>query len=352
MTSLVFSGYNEEEVAEVLLDEVLRYMVSDRVLEAHAREMGLYELTEEDRAKIEEEAQHNYEEQLEFYADFVNTENMSEEEASGAVKAYLQENVGTTLDTIREELEGGWWAGKMYDHIVADVAVDEADVQAAYDALLAEQKESFSAYPDDFEFAQMNGETIVFNLDGYRAVRMLLFGFGSADAYEAVSVLTDDISEMDPAVNADEIEEVQAEIDSFYATAEIRAQEALAELEGGADFEQLLISEGEDAGMLDERLRASGYYVSAESLLWSEEMVAAAMKLENPGDISGAVRVPNGVCILQYVGEVPAGAVALEDVHEILKEQTLEDAQYAAYEEQLNKWLEEADAVYYPERMQ
>ena len=352
MTNFVFAGYSEEEIASVLLDEVLKYMVSDHILEARAREMGLYELTAEDRAQIEQEAQANFDEQLAFYRDFVNTDGMTDEEATGAVKAYMQSEAGVTLDIIRSELEEGWWAQKIYDEITRDVAVDDAALEKAYDELLAQQKESYEAYPDDFEFAQMNGETIVYNLPGYRAVRMLLFGFDDPAAYEAVSVLTEEIAELNPETDAQMIAEYKAQIEGFYASPEAQAKDAIARLLGGADFAELLAADGDDAGMMDENLLKTGYYVSAKSMLWSEELISAAMALKQPGDISGAVRMADGVCILEYVGEVKAGEVPLEDVKEELRQQTLESAKYSAYEAQLNQWLEEANVKYYPERMQ
>lgn len=352
MTNFVFAGYSEEELASVLLDEVLRYMVSDRVLEAHAKEMGLYELTDADRTQIEAEAQEHYAEQLAFYRDFVDTDGMTEEEATGAVKAYMQNDAGVTLEGIRSELEESWWAQKVFDEITKDVRVDDAAVEAAYTERIAKQKESYEAYPDDFEFAQRNGETIVYNLTGYRAVRMLLFGFEDAAAYEAVSVLTDEINELNAQTDAEQIAKDQAQIDAFYASAEVRAQDALAQIAGGTDFETLLIESGDDAGMKDENLRETGYYISENSLLWSQEVISAAMALENIGDISAAVRTPDGVCILEYVGEVQAGEVPLENVKEALQRDTLENAKYSAYEAQVNEWLEAANAKYYPERMQ
>ena len=352
MTNFVFAGYSEEEIASVLLDEVLKYMVSDQILEAHAREMGLYELTDEDRTRIEQEAQANYDEQLAFYRDFVNTEGMTEEEATGAVKAYMQNEAGVTLEIIRSELEEGWWAQKIYDEITKDVAVDDAALEKAYMELLAQQKESYETYPDDFEFAQMNGETIVYNLPGYRAVRMLLFGFDDPAAYEAVSILTEEITELNPETDAQMIADYKAQIEGFYAAPEAEAKDALAQLQGGTDFAQLLSANGDDAGMKDEDLLKTGYYISAKSMLWSEELISAAMALKQPGDVSGVVRTADGVCILEYVGEVQAGEVPLENVKEALRQQTLESAKYSAYEAQLNQWLEEANAKYYPERMQ
>lgn len=352
LTELVFAGYSEEEVACTLLDEVLEYMVGDRILEEKAREMGVYELTEADRAEIAKEAEAAYEQQLAFYRDFVDTTGMTEEEARGAVKSFMQENDGTTLESLRAELEESWWVQKTYDAITADVNVDEAALQAAYDAKLALQKESFEAYPDDYEYTQMSGEMILYNLDGYRAVRSLLIGFEDDDALEAVYVLMDEIESLDAEKDAELIAQYQAEMDGYYDRLQPEAQAAADRLAGGASFEELLASIGDDPAMKAAPLQETGYYMSADSLLYSPEMISAAMALEKPGDISGPVRVPEGYCILEYLGDVPAGAVALEDVREVLMETTLADARYAAYEEQMNQWLQEAEVKYYPERMQ
>ena len=352
MASLLFAGYSEEEVAEVLLDEVLQYMVGDRILMQKAQELGLYDLSDADRAQIEKEAETIYNEQLAFYSDYVNTEGMTEAEATGAVKSYLLESEGVTLEGIRSDLEDGWWMEKLYQQITGDVQVSDAEIQQSYQQLLAEQKESFTAYVDDYEFAQMNGDPILYNLDGYRAVRMLLFAFEDPEDYEAVLALSDELHELDPVKDADQIAEYAAEIDACYAAVDAEALSALNRLSSGADFEQLIVEMGDDSGMSDAYLRGTGYYVSADSLLWPQEFIDAAMALQNPGDLSGAVRIADGVCILQYVGEVPAGEVAFESVKAQLQDVALANAQFTAYEEQMNEWIRQADVKYYPERMQ
>ena len=347
----LFAGYSEDEIADVLLDEVLRYMVSDRVVEAHAREMGLYELTDADNARIDAEAAEHYNAELDFYRAYVNTEGMTEEEAVGAVKSYLLETEGESYETVRADVAAGWWMQKVYDAVTKDVRVDDADVQAAYDARLAEQKESFGAYTDDYEFAQMSGEIITYNLSGYRGVKLLLFGLEDAAA-EAAAELEEEIAALDPEADAEEIAEYQAQLDACYASAQAEAQSALEALARGADFDALIEEMGDDEGMRDARLRAKGYYISADSLLWPPEIISAAMALEQPGDCSGAVRMGDGVAVLQYVGEVPAGEVPLADVRDAIEADALEEARCEAYEAQVNAWLEEADVRYYPERMQ
>ena len=347
----LFAGYSEEEIGDVLLNEVLRYMVSDRVVEAHAREMGLYELTDADNARIDAQAAELYNAELDFYRDSVNTEGMTQEEALGAVKSYMLENEGVSYDTMRAEIASGWWMQKVYDAVTQDVRVSDADVQAAYDARLAEQKESFTAYTDDYEFAQMSGETITYNLPGYRGVKLLLFAL-EGEAAETALELEEEIAALDPEADAEEIAGYHAQLDACYAAAEAEAKAALEALAGGADFDVLIEAQGDDEGMRDAALRAKGYAISATSLLWPEEIISAAMALEKPGDWSGAVRAGDGVAILQYVGDVPAGEVPIEDVREALEADALEEAQYAAYEAQVSAWLEEADAKFYPERMQ
>lgn len=351
MTNYLFAGYSEEEISASLLDEVMRQMVSERVLEAHAREMGLLELTAEDEAQIQAEAQANYQAQLDLYRDVVNTDGLSDEEANGALKAYLQEAEGVTLETVQAEIEKNWWVNKIYDALTADVEVDDDALQEAYDALLEQQTQSFQNYPDDFEFAQMNAETIVYNLPGYRAVRMLVFRM-SMEENDTVYGLTNQLQELDAEAQADEAAEIQAQIDACYAAAEARAQRALAELEGGADFETLLETMGEDDGMRDAQLRSTGYYINENSQLWAQSLIEAAMALSEPGQISQSVRTEDGVYILQYVGEVAEGAVPLEKVADYLREDVLNDLRQQVYQQQLDAWVQEANPQYYPERMQ
>lgn len=352
LTELVFIGYSEDEIASALLNEVMKSMVGERILEAKAKEMGVYDLTEDDYAEIDREAQASYAEQMDFYRDYVDVEGMTEEEANGAVKSFMQENAGATLEDLRAELEETWWMRKAFEAITADVRVDDTALQSAYEERLADQKQRFEAYTDDYEYSQMSGELILYNLEGYRAVRSLLIAFEDDEIQERIDVLTDEIAELNGEKDADQIAQAQAELDGYYAQLTSEAQTALDQINSGADFGKLMAELGDDDAMKAGALKESGYYLSENSLLYSREMISAAMALENPGDHSGLVRVPEGICILEYVGEVPAGAVALEDVQDALMEETLDQLRMEAYEAQMDQWLEEADAVYYPERMQ
>ena len=346
MASYILAGFSEEEEAGVLMDDVLESMVSERVQADHAREMGLYDLTDEDRAEIEAQATAQYDEYLRYYREnMVDTGDMTEEEAAGAAKAYLLNNEGISYDYLVEELERNWWQRKLYDALTDSVTVDDATVRAAYDERLAEQKAEYAEYPEDFEFAQRNGEIMLYNLPGYRAVKVLLLGFDSEE--DAMTVYSLAEGTEGEATDADR----QAKLDACYAGPEERARQALDALRGGADMDEMILSVGQDEGMKDERQRAVGYYVSADSMQ-PEAFIEAAMGLQNVGDYSEPVRTEDGMCILQYLGDVTEGEVPFEDVRDALAKETLDVARSDAYAEQVQAWLEEAKPSYYPERMQ
>lgn len=352
MTSFIFAGFSEDEVAESLITDVMEYMVSDRVLQQQAKKLGLLELTSADKDLIATEAQASYDEQVDFYRSHVREAGMTEAQVTEAAKAFLADAEGVTYDSVYADLESGWWSQKLYDHVIRDVNVDSAAVLALYQERLAEQKANFTAYPDDYEYAQKNGETIVYNLPDYRAVKLLQFSFEDEDAEETVFALEEELETLDPEKDLTRISEIQNQLNAIYATPEKQAQDAAAKLAEGADFDQLMDQFGTDDGMKDAKLRQTGYYVSELSPLWHQNVITAAMLFENPGEVSAPVRTGEGVCILSYVGPVAAGDVAMDKVVEELTAEALQNAQLLAYEEQVAAWIEAAGVKYYPERMQ
>lgn len=65
----------------------------------------------------------------------------------------------------------------------------------------------------------------------------------------------------------------------------------------------------------------AGYLIHADSELWDEGFLEAAMALEQPGDVSGPVVTTAGIHIILYAGDEPAGAVALTEEQQALLEQ-------------------------------
>ena len=339
----MFEGYSEAEVSGNLLREVMEDMVFERVLESHARELGVYELSTSDGQQIAAEAQRRYEEQLGYARSLVRTGEMSDAEVEAAAQSYLLESEGVSRESIEAELRSSWWMDKLYDALTADVSVGSGEIMTAYNEALADQKERFLASSEDYEAAQVGGDVIVYNLPGYRRVKMVGLSFDSFDSMTAVDGLNTQLAALDATADAEQIVELQAQLDAYYAPLEEKADALLQALASGDALESLSSQYG---GELEEGC------VCADSSLWTQELVDAAMALANPGDVSGIVRTGDGVYILQYVEDVPEGTVAMSEVYDELSAQTRETARYLAYETQINTWMEEADPKYYPERMQ
>ena len=112
---------------------------------------------------------------------------MSDEEVEAAAQAYLLESDGVSLESIEAELRASWWTDKLFEKLTADVTIGSGEIVNAYNDALADQKERFLADPQEYELAQLSGEVIVYNLPGYRRVRMVSIPFNDFESMVAVS---------------------------------------------------------------------------------------------------------------------------------------------------------------------
>ena len=135
----------------------------------------------------------------------------------------------------------------------------------------------------------------------------------------------------------------QAILDSVKATVD----EIKAKLDGGATFEDLIKEYGKDPGMEDDATRAAGYPVHNDSILYDPAFRDAAMALEKVGDISEPVVGQYGVHILQYLRDIPSGAVELTDeMKDQFRETILHEMVVEAVHSAVDQWMDESEIVY------
>lgn len=348
----VFSYSDADDVSGDVLNQVLGELVADKVLYQHAEELGLTDLSDEDRNEIQLTAQETYDQQREFYRSSVDTAGMTSEEADAAVDAYMKDEVGITLEGLVEENTKDYWIQKLFAKVCENVTVTDEALQAAYDSLLASQKELFEGSSEEYEYAALVGEPIAYNLSGYRRVRHILLSFDSTETEEQATSLTEQIAQLDPEKDAEQIAALQAQLDALYTDLDAKAQAILDQLAAGTSFDDLLEQYGQDEAMMFEPTKTTGYYISNNSTQWASEFVEGCMMLEEPGQISTPIHTVSGVHLIEYVADVPAGEVPLSEIRDALSEQVLDDLQEAAYNEQIAQWIADADAKYYPERLQ
>ena len=64
------------------------------------------------------------------------------------------------------------------------------------------------------------------------------------------------------------------------------------------------------------------------------------------------LRSASGLHLVEYLRDVVPGEVALDDVYDAMKAETLQAAQDIAYEEHITNLLDAANVKFYPERLQ
>ena len=136
MSEYLFAGFNEAADGSALMNSVLADLVRNQILYAQAEALGLTEATDQDAEELHAQAVSEYERRIEATTAFNAASDSDDADARAAAEKYLQENEGVTIDTIEAELKANLWKQKLYDSIVEDVTVTDADVQALYDRLV------------------------------------------------------------------------------------------------------------------------------------------------------------------------------------------------------------------------
>lgn len=134
----------------------------------------------------------------------------------------------------------------------------------------------------------------------------------------------------------------QAKAQAF-ANIDAKADDILAQLASGADWDALMAEKTEDPGMQSGSTAENGYAVSAATTNMDTAFLDAAMALENVGDVSPKTEGIYGYYIIQYTSAVEEGAVDLSDVQETLTASLLSDKQDTTYTETVEQWVSEAD---------
>ena len=124
--------------------------------------------------------------------------------------------------------------------------------------------------------------------------------------------------------------------------------EIMVEFNAGIDFGSLINKYSTDR--TDKNLNGDGYPFHPDSPNWPESFSEAAKALEKPGDISEPVYTDQGVHILHYVGDVPAGDhVLTDDERQLLNAAALRYYQLEKLNGLIEEWEKDYDIETHPE---
>lgn len=360
LADLGMDAYMKEQIVDTLVQTGV-------ILDKEA-ELGLNTVDDDFIAEAELEADELIEEYVEYYLSYYYaeaeeiTDDMREE-----AEAYWAES-GLDRDSYVQGCKEDAIANAMYEYAVQDVSVDEDDIQAEYEAMVASDMETYAADPDSYISDVTSGALIAYHPEGFRMVKQVLIQFDDEQSAlyselqtqlsslnaerEAVESgeTTDEESEAELRTLAEIDADIAAcamEVEALYSQLLPEAEEVIEKFNNGADIETLIAEYNDDPGMQQGLTAEIGYPICADNNTWDSVFTDAAMSIEAVGQLSQPAYGSYGIYIVYYFSDVEAGEVGLEAIREDVEMNALENKRSETYDAALSQWIEEANVVVY-----
>ena len=304
-----------------LIDDMLEHFVGLGVLESLLREAGQAEIDEPTQLLLDEQAREAYESAWRQMAAAIREE--SPEVSDEQIDAFLSD-MGCTPDAYRQELELTLKHQRLLDLYCGGVALSDAEASEYYEQqYVAACRERYEGNIPLFEQEVLVGGGISYYVpQGYRRIKHIVMALPQE--------MADRLSALKSGSSALSQGERQALVDAACEAMKPKTDAIYQALQSGESFESQMRLYSYDTAVAPED---AGYLLHADSVLWDESFLEAALALEQPGDVSEPVVTAAGIHIILYAGDEPAGPLALtQEQQELLEQVALADKQAQALE--------------------
>ena len=371
---------SEEEKA-ARLETAIESYIDMGIIENKLTEAGKNDFSETELEDLNQAASSKYDEFWQLLYQQMQKANESVEEKD---VTETMEAMGYTFEAILNEYILQARQNRAIELFVGDFALSQDQVDAYYEEqFVAPDRED---YKDDLEKYEMeilaNDNDSFYTPEGYRYIRQIVLQYpeeaisackrlqiqmsrAAQSLTKALQTLTLAATEFDGTTDA--ISEAKTAYDSAaqqmtdaqnqYMDALRQATEPLvkdqideimAQFNAGIDFGTLLNKYSTDR--TDKNLNGDGYPFHPDSPNWPQTFTDAARALEKPGDISEPVYTEQGVHILYYAGDVPAGEhVLTDDERKLLNAAALRYYQLEKLDGLLEGWRADYEIETHPE---
>lgn len=316
--------------------ELLDSMLQDRCEQIMLDKLGLDEISDEERASLEEAAKLEFEEYVQYFMYMLNDGTLGQEELHELALSWL-ESMDMSEDDYVEQYISTAAYDRLYEYATQDILLTEEELQKYYSDMVDDARATYQASPDDFIACAVYDVPSVYVPEGVRVIRRILVSFDLDQSARYADLISELASGTD----------VSAEIDTLYAELEPRVDEIISHLDNGMSFIEVEQMYSDDATLYDTGLEGIGYYVCPDCTFWDEELVETALEMVLPGDISNPVRMADGISIFLFESELESGAVPYEDVEDYVVEAAYYMAGNDRYFESLAQWREELGCEIY-----
>lgn len=361
----------------------LENTIVENMLKQKAVEMGMSELSAEEKAQAEAAAQTDWSAAIDnylayFYPDLTAESAEADITAATAEAEQYYKDGGYDLAALTAEYEKYMVLEKLQNVMIQDASVTDEEVEAYYQQLVAADKElyendvaAYMAYNSQVDmmamYASMYGSAndmdyAWYKPEGFRAVRHILLPVDE----ELMNTYTDlqarfeeQQNETEPAeggeaetteapVTAEQVNEAKAAI---FASLADKIEEINQKHVEGVDFDELITTYGVDANgnPSDPGMASNPYYevCAASDTVYVKEFVEASMSIPEVGGISAPYLSSFGIHIVKYLHDIPGGPVEMTAAQRQAKQaELLYNKQNELYSAQVDAWLTEATLTY------
>ena len=304
-----------------LTDSVLEHFIGLGVLENLLREAGQAEIDEQTQRLLDEQAQQTYESVWQQVAGGIRGD--SPDVTDEQIDAFLAD-MGCTVDAYRQQLELEMKNQRLLDLYCGEITLDDGEALAYYERqYVSVCRERYEGNIPLFEQEVLvNGGVSYYIPEGYRRIKHIVMALPE-DIANRLSTLQSGSSSISE-------DAWQALLDAAGKAMKPKTDAIYQALADGESFESQMALYSYDTGVAPED---AGYLLHADSVLWDDGFLKAALALEHPGDVSEPVVTRAGVHIILYAGDEPAGALALtQEQQALLEQEALADKQTQALE--------------------
>jgi parvulin-like peptidyl-prolyl isomerase len=332
---------NEEHAQQItnLKNDVLKSIVTQKVMKKELEEMGYYNISEEEhnQAKASRDSiiqNMLVQKQQEMLAEL--GEDYTEEDIQKVTLKYTQKIYEEFGITEQELLDF------YIDEIVIDkakrelikISVTEDDIKEKYDENVERDKNLFKEDLSAYEGYKMQGYKSYYTPEGLRMVRHVLVAFDDETQTEIRNLrMASDNEKADELVKTN-LEKVKPEADEVYKLL----------VDGEISFDDAIKEYNDDPGMDS---YPDGYMMSLDSISYVQPFTDAGMALEKIGDFSEPVATDFGYHIIQYSSDVPSGTIDIGEVRDSINDELISNKTEEAWLTLLDSWTAKHDVEYF-----
>lgn len=330
---LVNSGIDDDtaemvaEMCKTQRSKIINYLVNEQIILRKAKEMGIYDLTEEEQREVDEDFDDKIAEQVKYYGNLAEKELAAQNADSSADGEQSDETESVPAMTDEEKEEIGnkkldemlekcgmtrddlrWWAqsSKITEKLQKEIG-DTVDYSMAEEEFKGVQKQAEELYKTNMTQYTQGGYDQIWLPEGSRRIKHILIGFDD-DTRLAISTLrqegSDDEANKKREEEAEKLKPKQEEIEK--------------KLDDGGKIDDLIKEYSADAA--GSSSNPDGYTVIPNGTSYMEEFQKAAFVPEKIGDRTTCV-TDYGVHIMVYAGNASVSDEMVKQFKDYMYEQ-------------------------------